>query len=161
MPNIFLIGDTHFSQQSICEFLNADGSKVRPWDTAAEMDEAMIDRWNAVVKPGDKVYHFGDVTSTRKGIATMAKLNGRKVLIRGNHDIFKLGNLVLSHVPIHPDAITNRWCNGNVHGHLHGKLVMADGFPDPRYVNICVERIYYTPATLEDVLRMVRHPEIT
>jgi calcineurin-like phosphoesterase family protein len=171
MPNTFLISDTHFGQEGICQFLNWDGSKVRPWDTAAEMDEAMVERWNATVGPGDKVYHLGDVAIARKSLAIMARLNGKKVLIRGNHDIFKLndylphfydirgshklGNLILSHIPVHPDAITNRWCQGNVHGHTHANLVMAGDQPDPRYFNVCAERIHYTPMALDDLLLRV------
>jgi calcineurin-like phosphoesterase family protein len=172
MPNVFLIGDTHFSHAGICRFLNFDGSKVRPWDDPAEMDEAMVDRWNAVVKPHDKVYHLGDVAIAKKSLVIMSRLNGKKVLIRGNHDIFKLKdysayfydirgshklvNFVLSHIPLHPDAITNGWCVGNVHGHTHGNLVMLGDQPDMRYFSVCVERINYTPLALEDLLQMSR-----
>ena len=177
MANIFLIGDTHFGQQSICKFLNRDGSRVRPWDDAAEMDEAMVDRWNAVVKPVDKVYHLGDVAYAKKALPIMSRLNGKKVLIRGNHDIFKLadyaahyhdirgshklGDFILSHIPVHPDAITNSWCAGNIHGHTHGNLVMDGDQPDPRYFSVCVERINYTPMALEELIQMSRARAIT
>jgi len=84
------------------------------------MDEDMIEKWNNVVGPKDKVYHLGDVVINRKAIPTLARLNGDKVLIKGNHDIFKLSdytpyfrdirgyhvmnNYILSHVPVHPDS---------------------------------------------------------
>ena len=149
MPTVFLIADTHFGHANICKFVNYDGSKVRPWENVEEMDEAMVERWNLVVRPFDKVYHLGDVAIAKRSLVTLSRLNGKKVLIRGNHDIFnlkdytpyfydirgshKLNNFVLSHIPVHPATITNRWCAGNVHGHLHGNWVMDGDSKDPRY----------------------------
>ena len=172
MSNVFLIGDTHFGHQKIYEFLNFDGSKVRPWATAEEGDEIMVERWNAVVGPHDKVYHLGDVAIAKRSLATLERLNGKKVLIRGNHDIFKLNDYakyfydirgshklsdyVLSHVPVHVDTITNRWCRGNIHGHLHNNLIRVEGSSDnvvvdTRYINVSVERINYAPIALEAI----------
>lgn len=161
MPNVFLIADTHFGHQNMYTFMNYDGTKVRPWDTAEEGDEFMVDNWNATVRPEDKVYHLGDVAMHKNGLATMARLNGTKVLVRGNHDIYrlldyaryfkdvrgshKLDNYVLTHMPIHPDAVAH-WCEGNIHGHLHNNLV-----GDCRYLNVSVERINYTPIAFEDI----------
>jgi calcineurin-like phosphoesterase family protein len=175
MPSVFLIGDTHFGHANMLTFTNWDGSKVRPFQTVEEMDETMVERWNSVVKPHDKVYHLGDVAIAKRSLATVARLNGRKVLIRGNHDIFKLkdytehfydirgshklGDFILSHIPIHPESLS-RWCKGNVHGHLHNNVVnqVLDIYagretPDPRYFNVSVERINYTPVALEEIGR--------
>ena len=135
----FLVADTHFGHKGVCIFASCDGvSKLRPWDDPAKMDEDMIEKWNNVVGPKDKVYHLGDVAINRKAIPTLARLNGDKVLIKGNHDIFKLSdytpyfrdirgyhvmnNYILSHVPVHPDS-KGRF-NGNIHGHLHDRRVM-------------------------------------
>ena len=89
MPAVFLVSDTHFGHAGVCRFLREDGSKLRPWDDPSEMDEAMIKRWNERVRPNDKVYHLGDVVINRKALSTLSRLNGDKVLIRGNHDIFR------------------------------------------------------------------------
>lgn len=181
MGNIFLIGDTHFGHAKMLTFLNHNGSRVRPFSSVEEMDETMVDRWNATVGANDKVYHLGDVAIAKRALDIIGRLNGKKVLIRGNHDIFKLkdytpyfydirgshklGNFILSHIPVHPDAITNRWCAGNVHGHLHNNVVMEthevdtgigsmfECVPDLRYVNVSVERINYTPLAFEELLR--------
>lgn len=145
---------------------------LRPHGSAEAGDEAMIENWNKVVSHNSKVYHLGDVFMTTKAneIANvMRRLNGTKVLIKGNHDVAKLSvyaehfkdvrayhvlaNLALSHVPIHPQSVSERWL-GNVHGHLHHRCVEDKfGNPDPRYFSVCVERINYTPIALEEVIR--------
>ena len=121
MTRTFLTSDTHFGHAGVCRFLNSDGSKLRPWDNPDDMDEAMIANWNNTVSPNDKVYHLGDVVINRRALKTLSKLNGRKVLIKGNHDIFRineyleyfddvrayhvLNGLILSHIPVHKDSL--------------------------------------------------------
>jgi calcineurin-like phosphoesterase family protein len=160
MPNIFLISDTHFGHVGVTQFLRIDGSKLRPWDNTEEMDEALVSNWNSVVSPKDKVYHLGDVVINRKALSTLSRLNGELILVKGNHDIFRideyltyfkdirayhiLDNLIMSHIPIHPDS-KGRF-KGNIHGHLHDKVV-----GDPWYYNVSVEQINYTPIPFETV----------
>jgi calcineurin-like phosphoesterase family protein len=138
MSNVFLISDTHFGHKGVTQFLNSDGSKLRPWDNVEEMDEALVANWNRVVGPKDKVYHLGDVVINRKALKTLALLNGEKILVKGNHDIFrleeytpyfkdirgshKLYKFLLTHIPVHPDSLY-RW-DVNIHGHLHSERVM-------------------------------------
>lgn len=171
MVETFLVSDTHFGHANICKFLNADGSKVRPWDNVDEMDEFMIDAWNKVVKPTDKVYHLGDVVINRKALSTLYRLNGDKILIKGNHDIFHLEDytphfrdirsyhvinqknkqkIILSHIPIHEESLGR--FKYNIHGHLHGNRVMKVTAVDYRYVNVCVEHTEYAPIALNVVL---------
>lgn len=165
MPNIYLISDTHFGHDAMCKFLRNDGTKVRPFDNANDMDECMIENWNRIVRPKDKIYHLGDVAIKRKDLKTLKKLNGEKILIKGNHDIFKLKDYaeyfkdirgthkldkyyILSHFPIHPDCIgDNQW---NFHGHIHYKNVINE-FDEinPKYLNCCVEHWYYSPISLD------------
>lgn len=107
------------------------------------MDEALVSRWNAVVRPFDKVYLLGDVVISRKNLVTVGRLNGKKRLIAGNHDLFardypayfdeihgvkvwgkrEIGfDMIMSHVPLHKACITARF-GTNVHGHLHANRV--------------------------------------
>ena len=53
MANIFLIADTHFGHKGVCEFLNNDGNKLRPFNDVNEMDEVLVKNWNLVVKPSE------------------------------------------------------------------------------------------------------------
>ena len=141
MSNRFVISDTHFGHTNSWQlFKRPDGSPLRPFSSTEEMDEAMIERWNAKVGPHDVVYHLGDVVINRKFLHLVKRLNGKKRLVRGNHDIFKdqdyrdvgfdslygvrvfTDKFILSHIPLHPDCITHRF-KANVHGHLHANEV--------------------------------------
>jgi calcineurin-like phosphoesterase family protein len=167
MTDVFLTSDTHFSHKGIVEFNGVHGTKLRPWDTIEEMDEALIENWNKVVRPEDKVYVLGDVALGKNGLAMISRCNGTKILVKGNHDqeelkeymkyfkdvraITKKGSAVLSHVPIHPDSLP-RWANLNIHGHLHdGRVMLPDGEIDRRYICVSVEHTNFAPILLEDV----------
>ncbi len=184
MPAVWLTSDTHFGHEKTCTvFKREDGSPLRPFASAEEMDEFMIKAWNERVKPKDKVYHLGDVVISRKSLAVMSRLNGDKVLIRGNHDIFQLSDytqyfrdvrgyhvmngLILSHVPVHTDSLAR--FGANIHGHLHANRVMkARGVDaktgdllyskeiDPRYHCVCVEQTDFAPILFEDVLKRIK-----
>lgn len=165
MSKTFLVSDTHFGHAGVCSFLRNDGTKLRPWTNPDEMDEALVENWNKTVSKNDKVYHLGDVVINRKALNILYRLNGEKVLIKGNHDIFKLSDyspffkdirayhildkILLSHIPLHPESLT-RW-KGNVHGHLHSNNVMIKNNKDPRYYCVCVEQTDYTPVDFEVV----------
>ena len=183
MPATFLVSDTHFGHMGVCRFTRNDGvTKLRPWDTADEMDEAMVKAWNERVKPTDKIYHLGDVVINRRALSIMSRLNGDKVLIRGNHDIFRddeyrehfrelrayhiVNGLILSHIPVHEASLGRFGCN--IHGHLHANRVMkARGVDartgeilysdeiDPRYWCACVEQTDFAPILFEDALKRI------
>lgn len=170
MPGSFLVSDTHFGHAGVCRFLREDGTKLRPWDDPDEMDEEMIKRWNETVRPNDKVYHLGDVVINRKALKTLARLNGDKVLIKGNHDIFRLeeyteyfrdvrgyhvmNGMILSHIPVHEESLGR--FGTNIHGHLHYNRVKKDGVVDPRYYCVCVEHTDYRPVLFEEVIKRIK-----
>ena len=184
MPAVFLVSDTHFGHAGVCRFTHPDDPevKLRPWTDPDEMDEEMIRRWNDRVRPNDKVYHLGDVVINRKALKTLSRLNGDKVLIRGNHDIFRddeyreyfrelrayhvMNGMILSHIPVH-EASLGRF-GTNIHGHLHATRVKkARGVDaktgavlygkeiDPRYHCVCVELTDFTPILFEDVIKRI------
>jgi calcineurin-like phosphoesterase family protein len=179
MPSVFLVSDTHFGHAGVCRFTRADGvTKLRPWTDPEEMDEAMVAAWNDRVRPGDKVYHLGDVVINRKALPILSRLNGDKVLIRGNHDIFKdedyskyfrslrgyhvMNGLILSHIPVHPESLGR--FGTNIHGHLHANRVMVplatSGVTDridTRYHCVCVEQTPdFAPILFEDVVERIQ-----
>ena len=171
MPAVFLVSDTHFGHAGVCRFTHPEtGEKLRPWTDPAEMDEDMIRAWNDRVRPNDKVYHLGDVVINRRAMRTLTRLNGDKVLIRGNHDIFPddeyrqhfrelrayhvMNGMILSHIPIHADSLGR--FGVNIHGHLHGSRVKKDGVVDVRYHCVCVEQTPdFAPILFEDVIKRI------
>lgn len=175
MSNIFLSSDHHIGHENILTFFNEDGSRVREFNSVEEMNEHIVDKHNSVVRTQDKVYFLGDFAFHKKHFHYLDRMNGEKILIKGNHDLEKmsvylqyfkdvravhqLNKMVLTHIPIHPSSLF-RW-KANVHGHLHSNVVTMKQngreVPDPRYVSVCMERINYTPISLEDVSRIVEN----
>ncbi len=77
---VWYTSDQHFFHANIIDHCG------RPFADVDEMNEALVDRWNAVVKPADAVWVVGDVALSPKGLGPVARLNGYKVLVAGNHD---------------------------------------------------------------------------
>jgi calcineurin-like phosphoesterase family protein len=85
----FWTSDNHWGHRNIITycgrpFTSADGQPDVHW-----MNREMTERWNAVVGPRDTVFHLGDFSMVKHVGAIREyrkKLNGRIVLVRGNHD---------------------------------------------------------------------------
>lgn len=180
--NRFVISDHHLGHTNSWEkFKLSDGSPLRSFTSTEEMNETMIERHNAKVKDQDTVYFLGDVVINKKYLELVKRMNGRKILIRGNHDIFKdedyrevgfeqihgvrvfVDKFIMSHIPLHPDCVSERF-RVNVHGHLHANEVMrtrtnmVHGYmtglvtePDPQYLCVCVEQTDFTPLHFDEV----------
>lgn len=80
--NVFFTSDLHFGHKNIIRFDN------RPFTSVEEMDEVLIHNWNKKVKKNDLVYILGDISwhKDEKTCEIFERLNGRKILIKGNHD---------------------------------------------------------------------------
>lgn len=145
MADIWFISDTHIGHANILKYC--------PWrQTWAanidEMNEKIIDAWNETVKPGDVVYHLGDVAFAQnrvkeKYLADLRKrLNGEIKLIVGNHDCsvtcmrrcgfdavkvlkltYNFTRLMLRHAPKHFTDLDADESDILLHGHSHGSPV--------------------------------------
>lgn len=183
MRDIFIISDTHFRHANILKFTDSTtGALIRGdrFKDVDEMDEYMIERWNSVVKPGDIVYHLGDVLMGDKEWfkKNWPRLNGSKRLIVGNHDdipflssggffkkvgmwrMFPEFGVLLSHVPLHESSLLRyvdksaKWPDGQqTLLNVHGHIHQNPS-PEGPYRNVSVEAIDYTPVNIED-LRVV------
>lgn len=167
MQDTWFISDTHFSHKNILSY------EQRPFKDTDEMDEVLIHNWNSVVKPHDLIFHLGDVffcgSERQQEICT--QLNGRKILIRGNHDkqysdtkfrklgfepfkYYVYGDFLLSHRPQHLSAmkslIANTHIKGNVHGHVHSKIEHLD---QTIYKCVSVELTDYNPVHIDDIYK--------
>lgn len=169
MPNTFIASDTHLGHRLM--------ERTRPWDTLEEHDEGIIDNWNKVVGSKDLVWHLGDVCMNRNKLHLAGRLNGRKKLILGNHDVHPIQMYlehfetiasykvfewaILTHIPIHVDQL-NRF-QRNIHGHLHGHVVTkehsyvyagqdwTDTIYDDRYFCVAMENIDYKPISMDEI----------
>lgn len=85
--NTWITSDLHFWHANIIKFCN------RPFATVEEMNEVLISNWNAVVQPEDTVYVVGDFSMAFRPVELYTKrLNGKKILVAGNHDFCHPGH---------------------------------------------------------------------
>lgn len=167
MSTIWFTSDNHFGHSKIIEY------SKRPFTTVEEMDEKMIENWNARVSPGDDVYHLGDFAFIREitEVGTLLKrLKGHLHLIRGNHDRRDIRNakgfaevldykelktddrrVILCHYPL---LSWNGMHRGTwmLHGHCHGNLPKN---MNARRIDIGVDPMGYKPVSLEEVGQMM------
>lgn len=164
----WVTSDTHFDHINIMKY---EPSRSEQFKDNLDMTEKLIQNWNSAVKPHDLIFHLGDVffcnSERMKEIA--ARLNGRKILIRGNHDkgysngkFRKLGfevynyyfidDFILSHYPQNETslkvAINEGVIRGNIHGHVHSQI---EGLDQSIYKCVSVELTDFTPIRLFDV----------
>jgi calcineurin-like phosphoesterase family protein len=85
--SIFFTADHHFGHAKIIH------AGHRPHASVNDMNADLVERWNSVVRPNDLVYHLGDVAfgALDDSLSNINRLNGRKILIPGNHDECWLG----------------------------------------------------------------------
>jgi len=160
--SIFITSDHHFYHKNIIEY------EKRPFNTVDEMNKAMIEKWNSVVKVNDEVYHLGDFalqSNTEEMRKLIKNLNGIIHLILGNHDWTKpfryirsgiesvhtslyLDEFFLIHDPHNQKQIFYPLKQGKhiLHGHMHSKKMNDD-----RFTNMSVEHWDYTPVEINDL----------
>jgi calcineurin-like phosphoesterase family protein len=82
MPEVWYSSDHHFGHARIIELCD------RPFRDVEHMDEELIARHNAMVAPEDTVWFLGDVAlgKIRETLPLVSRMNGRKILVAGNHD---------------------------------------------------------------------------
>ncbi len=168
---VFFTADTHFGHAG------ALGLYRRPFASVAEMDAALIARWNATVRPEDEIWHLGDFAlgaAARNAAALLASLHGRKHLVLGNNDgpttsgapgwssvqhyaelALEGTHLVLCHYPFRTWRNMHRGWR-NLHGHSHGRLA-----PLPRQTDVGVDAWDFRPVTLAEILAAPARPAKT
>lgn len=132
--NYFFTADCHFDHKNIIKYCN------RPYSDVDEMNEALINNWNSVVKIEDKVYHIGDFCLSNNYLKFRARLNGDIVFLNGSHDKEEWReNLLSIYIPNLKDEYNNKrlivlchyamrswekshYASWHLFGHHHGKL---------------------------------------
>ena len=175
----YFISDTHFNHKNIIKYCN------RPFKDVEEMNKVLIKNWNEAITDFDTVFHLGDVALTNESEIKelIPKLNGKKILIKGNHDkkskefFSKAGfwivtesslklddeKIILSHKPLKDTEIPEGYIN--VHGHIHNNPLHKINpetnemeYPEELYseklhFNVSVDVIEFKPISLEELLK--------
>lgn len=161
--NKWFISDTHFSHYNIIRYTG------RPFQTVDEMNEKMIENWNASVEPDDTVFFLGDFGMGTSEFLTnlCGRLNGKKICIRGNHDgtpakmhrigftlvlesaTIKVGrhDVELIHIPSQKSP-----AHFQLHGHVHEKR--PNKLVD-RQLNLSVEVWDYKPVSEKTIISLL------
>lgn len=164
----YLIADTHFGHENIIKY------ESRPFNNVEEMNKQLIALWNSTVGKDDLVYILGDFTLSRRMdvIKNLVNaLNGRKILIMGNHDTRKPKDyiecgfevatrkpmmvepgVILMHEPFN-EALLIAPNYIYFFGHVHSKPSIMDDFSNCMCVS--VERIDYKPIDLDEFIRKI------
>jgi calcineurin-like phosphoesterase family protein len=157
---IFFTSDLHFDHTNIIKICN------RPFKDVDDMNNSIISNWNKTVGKDDTVYILGDITmgkSKNKIDGFLNKLNGTKIIIKGNHDKENVAdysyleksfvvnninyNFIMFHYPI--ECWNGRFKNSiHLHGHTHDK---EKSTVKNRY-NVCVEANNYTPVSIDSIV---------
>ena len=164
----FVIGDMHFFDENIIKFTR------NRFATEEVMRHSLITNWNRVVTKDDVVYLLGDVFDLNNCDEsqikeTLSLLNGKIILIAGNHDegafeVFRKCGVEVIEYPIvvddffilsHKPMFVDESCPyANIFAHVHN---------NPMYQTIscrsyCVsaERIDYTPKQLDRIEKDIR-----
>lgn len=164
-----IVSDLHLSHRNLAIH--------RGFKDELEQDEHIVKEWNKVVtNKKDITYILGDITmEKRTNYYLLDRLNGRKIIVLGNHDkgnhvptllehvdkvcgCLKIQhenlNIMLTHIPVHPMEFDYR-LDYNIHGHIHDlEVLLPNGMKDKRYIKACIESIDYKPKTIDELLNI-------
>ncbi len=170
---IWFTSDQHYSHKNIIEY------SKRPFADVKEMNEAMVQRWNEVVRPGDLVYSLGDfcLGDEEDAVKYAKRLIGQKYLVYGNHDKrlrknkdfnaqwiwqkdyakIEVGNqkIILCHFPFLTWDGSHKG-NWNLHGHSHGSL---PDDPNALRLDVGVDCWDYYPVSFEELQKRMSKKE--
>ena len=163
MNEVFFIADTHFGDERIRKYEN------RPFENAAQMDRALIQNWNSVVDCDDIVYVLGDFGASGCESEILSELNGKKILVKGNHDeksnedyrcfgfyevydhpVIIDGFWILSHDALY---VNENMPYANLFGHVHNSPIIKDY--SKQHFCVCVERIDYAPISFKKIKKII------
>lgn len=141
-------------------------SQKRGFYSVEEHDEFILDTLNDSCGKRTILWVLGDVAMTLDGLRSLKSIQGRKILVKGNHDEYKLSeyigifenvhgivkykNMWMSHCPIHPQEMYR--CKANIHGHIHKNTTSPE--LDLPYFNVNWD-YHSRPLTLNEIKEIV------
>ena len=173
----YFIADTHFGHKNILKLCK------RPFSTQEEMEKQLVENWNRKVKNNDTIYIIGDLFwDCYSAERILPNLNGKKVLILGNHDEswvnkFDISKHFISISTLLNTRIDNRfvtlchypmleWKGSNkegsskqsylIHGHIHNKVKPEYSLlnKNEHCLNAGVDVNDFEPKTLDELIKL-------
>ena len=175
---VWFTADTHFGHKNIIRFCQ------RPFVDVEEMNRVMVENWNSIVGEDDLVFHLGDfsVGGAAEWTSLLDNLNGRIILILGNHDmnnvsqgfmhrfldvkmqmLISIGKqrIYLNHYPFlcYGGAYRNTW---QLFGHVHTNQ-QSTGLDSPRLkqlfptqYDVGVDKNNYHPVSFDQLNEIIQ-----
>ena len=134
MSTIRYIADLHWGHRNIVAYDN------RPFSSIEEMDEALVTLWNETVQKDDVTYVVGDMIWSNKyqdWENLLLKLNGSKVIVKGNHDRTEILDKLKAH------SLIVDWSHQLVVKDDQGRHIILNHSPMPFFVNMHVPNWYH------------------
>jgi calcineurin-like phosphoesterase family protein len=184
---IWFTSDLHFCHHNILSY----EPDSRPFNTIEEMNETLVQKWNENVSAEDTVYVLGDLSMGRVEVAIeyIKRLNGKIILIRGNHDTpkrveaykeigievhdifylpYKGRYFILCHFPIANEEFIRMVIEDNsevvnLYGHVHSNAPV--GYKDGTY-HVGVDTNRLAPISIEQIWnecwpeKQMKQPEV-
>jgi calcineurin-like phosphoesterase family protein len=168
LENTYVTADLHFGHKNIIEY------EIRPFNSVEDMDERLISNWNSALSNKEKIFVLGDFSfyNKERTAEIVRRLNGRKVLVLGNHDrshsikwwydigfsevykypiVFK-DFFMMSHEPPFYTPPNSPYIY--VYGHVHSNEI----YKTITKTSCCVsvERWEYKPITLDRIVNLIK-----
>lgn len=170
---IYFTSDFHLGYPKVIKH------RKRPFNSVEEMNEILIENYNSRITHKDTVYLLGDMTQYVEpdhANSMLARLNGKKILLIGNHDkvrkydtgLFKemcdykfLANkrfrIALMHYPM---LAWDGYRRGSLmlHGHIHstGEYNEANRAKDIRRYDVGVDANNFYPVSLDEIMKFFK-----
>ena len=176
---VFFTSDTHFCHANVVEY------SERPFKDVDEMNETLIQNWNAVVPRDGIVFHLGDFCfgNNKEWNGVLDRLNGSIHLILGNHDLRMTGHefmarfesvqmekmihvdthwIMLKHFPLLCYA-HERW-DWQLYGHIHtnpknNNILSLERMQmlQPRQYDVGVDNNNFTPVSFRQLEKIIQY----
>lgn len=172
MDKVWLTSDLHFGHDR--EFI----WKARGFNSIKEMNEVIVQKWNAVVSAEDDAYILGDVIlGDPSNIEYVERLNGKLHIVLGNHDTanrekmyrelsnvvevaevgirlkYKKHHFVLTHYPMMTGNLEKeslKQMSLNLYGHTHQVSNFYNDMPFMYHVGVDSHDCY--PVLLDNII---------
>lgn len=163
----YFTADTHIGHANILQYCN------RPFKTVEEMDEIIVENTVNTLKPGDLLFHLGDLTfkpiHAHTYLQLLSQLGVRLIYIRGNHDKNIVKVIKRAGIEVHElystkfDGQTivmchyamrvwekSHWGSWQLYGHSHGTLP-----PEGKQYDVGVDNNNFELVPLEKIIEIM------